>query len=385
MPTGRTKNLFYRLALPFLAPSPGRHPLLNTEGGPLQTPAAFERLMRAHHVLGSSAWLEKGDRSLVIYTVSSRPRHVPAPETLYRVASITKMATALAALSCVTEGLLSLDEPVLPRFPAEGRAPELEGVTLRHLLSHTAGLSDPPNLETLLLQKAPFPQALSGCRFAEPGAAFRYSNLGFGLVGCLLEAVLNQPVSRIFEERVFAPLGLNAFLDPSGLDESRIMPITRVLPWHPEKDLTVTPLGRIPLDSPDPLRHYGHTAGSLYIDLPSLRRLLVCLREDGAPLLAPSVGQQMRKIHAKYGSLSPTLSYGLGLLCIQDAALSSSRIWGHQGFAYGCADGAFWEEDTGCLIIFVNGGASEARIGRLGLCNRDVLFWALRKEFPRWT
>ena len=93
----------------------------------------------------------------------------------------------------------------------------------------------------------------------------------------------------------------------------------------------------------------------------------------------------MRKIHAEYGALSPTLSYGLGLLCIQDAALSSSRIWGHQGFAYGCADGAFWEEETGCLIIFVNGGASEARIGRLGLCNRDVLFWALRKEFPRWT
>ena len=92
----------------------------------------------------------------------------------------------------------------------------------------------------------------------------------------------------------------------------------------------------------------------------------------------------MKKEHADYGKLSPTLSYGLGLLIIRDPSLSDSRILGHQGFAYGCVDGAFWEESTGRLLITLNGGCSEARTGRLGLSNRDFIRWAFRKELPSW-
>ncbi len=122
----------------------------------------------------------------------------------------------------------------------------------------------------------------------------------------------------------------------------------------------------------------------MYTDIDSLAALLRCLMNDGSPLISGDLGREARRVHAVYGALSPTLSYGLGLLIIQDPALSSSRILGHQGFAYGCADAAFWEEDTGRMIIFLNGGCSEARSGRLGLCNRDVLKLFLQKEFPRW-
>ena len=52
--------------------------------------------------------------------------------------------------------------------------------------------------------------------------------------------------------------------------------------------------------------------------------------------------------------------------------------------AYGCVDGAFIEEGTGRKVVFLNGGASEAREGKLGLVNKDVLTWAFRKEFPEW-
>ena len=72
------------------------------------------------------------------------------------------------------------------------------------------------------------------------------------------------------------------------------------------------------------------------------------------------------------------------MLFIRDPALSSGRIVGHQGFAYGCADGAFFEEDTGRILITLNGGASEARQGRLGLLNRDLLRFAFKKEVPSW-
>lgn len=61
------------------------------------------------------------------------------------------------------------------------------------------------------------------------------------------------------------------------------------------------------------------------------------------------------------------------------------RILGHQGFAYGCVNGAFYEEGTGRRVILLNGGASEARMGRLGRINRDILRWALREDNDAWT
>ena len=83
--------------------------------------------------------------------------------------------------------------------------------------------------------------------------------------------------------------------------------------------------------------------------------------------------------YTEVGLLSMRLSYGLGLLIVEDRSLSPRRLLGHQGFAYGCADGAFLEEGTGRQIVFLNGGCSEARRGRLGLCNRDVLAFGLKQ------
>ena len=122
----------------------------------------------------------------------------------------------------------------------------------------------------------------------------------------------------------------------------------------------------------------------MYTTVQSLQKLLnvLILNENG--FLSPSTLEEMKKQHASYGSLSPTLSYGLGLLQIRDPRISSSRVLGHQGFAYGCGDGAFWEEETGRLLIFLNGGCSEARSGRLGSANRDFMIWAFRKELPSW-
>jgi len=122
----------------------------------------------------------------------------------------------------------------------------------------------------------------------------------------------------------------------------------------------------------------------MYTTARSLRKLLDILISDGAGFLSPDSVAEMKKQHASYGALSPTLSYGLGLLRIDDPAISPSRLLGHQGFAYGCADGAFWEEETGRLVIFLNGGCSEARTGRLGSANRDFAAWAFRKELPSW-
>ena len=148
--------------------------------------------------------------------------------------------------------------------------------------------------------------------------------------------------------------------------------------------MRITKLGRIPLGSPDPLFHYGHTAGSMYTDLPSLVRMTLCIRDGGSPFLSPKYSGIMQKEMASYGSLSPTLSYGSGLLIIRDKRISDSVVFGHQGFAYGCVDGSFWEASSGRILVSLNGGCSEARSGRIGLANLDFCRWAFRKELPEW-
>ena len=101
---------------------------------------------------------------------------------------------------------------------------------------------------------------------------------------------------------------------------------------------------------------------------------------DGKRLVSAEMMAEMTKVQ----SSTPTRTYGLVLVLLNRPAISERRLLGHQGFAYGCVDGAFIEEGTGRKVIFLNGGASEARNGKLGLVNQDVLTWAFGKEFPEW-
>jgi len=386
MPTTAFKNILYRALLPFCAPKCPKDPVCRTEGHPLIRPGEYVHLLRKHHILGSAAIISSGQDSALICSDSEEPCHHADPDTFFRVASITKMATAAVTMRLAEQKILELDEPVSTWLSFEQSEELLRGITLRRLLSHTSGLTDPPALERDLEKGVVLPEVLRNIPGREERLnEFHYSNLGFGMIGCVMESAMGQPVSRIFEEELFIPLGMRSTLEGCALPADRIMPVTRVLPWKKDQDLILTSLGKRPLKEPDPLRHFGHTAGSMYTDVRSLFTLLNQLKEDGEDsFLSRFSREEIRKQHASYGKLSPALSYGLGLLRIRDSRLSDGVIYGHQGFAYGCADGAFWEETTGRTLIMLNGGCSEARNGRLGKANEDLMHWAFRKELPAW-
>lgn len=387
MPTSPMKNLLYRAALPFGAPSP--HKLMRhiQEGQELNHLPYYEHLMIRHHVLGASLLLEDGARRAEVHTTVTVPMHRAQPETLYRVASITKMATALVTLSCIGDGLFSLDTPVKALLPDSPHADVLEGVTVQHLLSHTSGLQDTAEMDSALRDGRTYDDVLAAAavRGGKPGQRMIYTNFGFGLMGCLLENVTGQPLDELFRQRLFAPLGMRATLDASTLNEEQIMPISRVLPYHAGQDVTITALGRNTIEELDPMHHFGHTAGAMYTDARSLASLLKLIHNRGAAgneqLIPRHLMEQMTSMQAS----TPTRAYGLGLVLLDRPKLWPERLIGHQGFAYGCVDGAFIEEGTGRIVVFLNGGASEARKGKLGLVNQDVLKWALTKEMPSWT
>ena len=384
MPTSRLKNTVYRFLLPFSKTNSGTDPVSGVYGHSLTHADAFRQLIRRHHVLGSSTLIESGNLSSVICTSSICPPHAAQPDSFFRVASITKTATSLLTLRLADCDILSLDAPVSHYLRSFYSGSSLDGITIRHLLSHTSGLVDPAGLESSLEKGVPFTDLLHDSRQFPAGSSFHYSNLGYGLIGCILEALLDRPVSGIFNDFLFSPLHMNATLEGCILPRDKIVPVVRVLPYRERNEMILTPLGSKQLTEADPLRHYGHTAGSMYTDIASLQTMFHVLIYGENGFLSGNILSEMKKEHAVYGKLSPTLSYGLGLLIVKDPSVSNSRILGHQGFAYGCVDGAFWEESTGRLLITLNGGCSEARSGRLGLSNRDFMRWAFRKELPSW-
>jgi CubicO group peptidase (beta-lactamase class C family) len=137
------------------------------------------------------------------------------PKTDFRLASFTKQFTALAIMLLVHDSKLRYDEPItgiFPDFPAYGRA-----ITIRHLLTHTAGLPDYEDLmaptytathqiqddEVLALlehQTAP--------KFA-PGTKWAYSNSGYVLLGLIVAKVSGLPFWEFLHDRIFGPLGMH--------------------------------------------------------------------------------------------------------------------------------------------------------------------------------
>ena len=138
------------------------------------------------------------------------------PETLYDVASLTKVvSTTSAAMLLHQRGLLDLETPLgelLPGFVV-GRDPAQHGrrVTLRHLLAHSSGLPG----YVPLFHTATTPYAvLRGCLElpiqAEPGTRAEYSDPGFILLGKAIETLIHEELASWVRREVFAPLSMTA-------------------------------------------------------------------------------------------------------------------------------------------------------------------------------
>lgn len=146
-------------------------------------------------------------------------------DSVYQTASLSKWLTAWGVMALVEEGAIELDAPV-ETYLTRWRLPESEfdtsGVTVRRLLSHTAGLvdglgydgfDDPGDVQTLeqsLTRAADASPGKDGVVRvgAEPGAGWAYSGGGYTLLQLLIEEVSGQTFSAFMDARVFTPMGL---------------------------------------------------------------------------------------------------------------------------------------------------------------------------------
>lgn len=145
------------------------------------------------------------------------PRPVEAG-TLYDLASLTKVVgLTTACMMLVDQDKLALDAPVA-RYVPEFRGPMKDRVTIRQLLTHSAGLvADLPLYEQTTTRRAALAAVDTTTLFAPPGTTYRYSDLSAIVLMQAVERASGEPLDRFLAAHVFGPLGMPAtrFLTPA--------------------------------------------------------------------------------------------------------------------------------------------------------------------------
>jgi CubicO group peptidase (beta-lactamase class C family) len=195
------------------------------DGATAKVDAYLKAEMQRQRIPGASLAVIK-NRHIILakgYGLANIEHQVPSkPETIFQSGSMGKQFTATAVMMLIEAGKLSLSDPITKYFT---NAPETwKKITVRHLLTHTAGTTDYPDdfdfrrdyTEAELLKRAEaIPLAF------QPGEKWSYSNLGYVLLGILIHRVSGQFYGDFLQERVFKPLGMTT---ASIISEADIVP-----------------------------------------------------------------------------------------------------------------------------------------------------------------
>lgn len=169
--------------------------------------------LRQTRTPGIAVSIVAGDRVVYAkgYGNSATQGGVPVtPNTIFRIASVTKILTAVTLLGAADSAGVSLDSPIGDRV-GELPAP-FRSLTLHQLLSHTAGLTIGPIPETSGDSTGALASAVSQvparAAFLSPGEIFSYSNLGYVLAGRAIEVITRQSFADAVQRRLLLPLGM---------------------------------------------------------------------------------------------------------------------------------------------------------------------------------
>jgi CubicO group peptidase (beta-lactamase class C family) len=287
----------------------------------------------------------------VIGVEDARSKQPVAPETLFRIASITKSVTAIAILQLVEQGHFKLDTPVaelLPTAPINNAWNGSDPVRVVHLLSHTAGFDDThPNafysdvelrgahLDALLRHPAPLKARW------RPGTVHSYSNPGYWVLGAILEAHYRKRWDDIVKQQVLDPLGMK---DTLSLTSQALK--LRHASGHAGSDMHDTGIA------------FGtaQADGALWcnaLDLAKLGRFLMTNGASAPGVLGASLVRDMKR-HQQTLAAAAGLDYGYGV-GLQPRTLYGVQWQGHTGGDIGALSSMHFREDAGMgYVLLVN-------------------------------
>lgn len=241
------------------------------------------------------------------FAVGEAARGVAAtPGHLFQIGSITKSLTAMAAFALAGRGRLDLDarvQDLLPDLPLPA-----EPIAVGHLLEHSSGL--PNSLDPTGFLDVPGGRLWTG--FA-PGSHYSYCNLGYALLGAIVERAAGMAFPRALETLVLRPIGMAGARPSIRMADRAAFAAGHVrlredVPWLPGAPLA--PARWIEFDNAA-----GSVAARALDMVPYLRRLVALGRGRGAPLFSDALASRYRA--PTIAADLPGARYGNGLMHLE--------------------------------------------------------------------
>jgi CubicO group peptidase (beta-lactamase class C family) len=339
------------------------------------TAARLERIVRAHQAErhapsvvasvvrdGVPAWSTAVGRADVAGTQART-------DSSYRIGSISKTFTAILVMRLRDAGAISLDDPVSAHIPAVGES----RVTVRQALGHLSGIQREPPGDIWVSGQMPdwtgLERSLASVEWVLPaGRRFHYSNLGYALLGRVVEERTGRPWAEAVREQICLPLGLeHTHVErPDGAAVGYFV--------HPWTDAAVVE-EPIAVDAVSP-------AAQLWSTVEDLGRLLTFLAEPDPAVLAGESVDEMATLVVMAEQQRWTLGFGLGLMLLRrgDRVLA-----GHAGAMPGFLAAAFTSRaDRVGAAVLTNTGRGADPVDLAGQLVEAVLD-AEPATPPAWT
>ncbi len=365
----------------------------------------IQSLQKKYSVVGLSAVAVKNG-SVAWHTnfgLADIERAVPVTDrTKFRIASISKTITTTAVMQLWEKGKFKLDDDISsylgyrvanPKFP---QTP----ITFRHLLTHTSSLTEnshydqflqvaynaattAPDLKELLCAGGTYYNDGASFSTNAPGKTFDYSNLGFGVLGTLVEMITGERFHLYCSKNILKPLGMEATFNPAFLPEINDLAVMYSPDESGFKAENDNYKGVKPADRIGAAYQPGQNAlvfapqGGLRVSALDLSKFMVQFMDrkplGSKPVLKKStIDMMLREQWTNGEANSEYRGRGLGFQRTQNVVPGETWI-GHTGSAYGLYSSMFFlpKESTGVILI-TNGSKPGAKDREFYLMQREI-------------
>jgi len=298
-----------------------------------------------------------------------------ATGTKFRIASLSKLVTAICALTLVDEGLIGLDIDVSNYFGYEVKNPHFPDtpITARMLMQHTSSIFDSgaflvsrdnESSESVryLIERG------SSFRRNKPGTLFEYSNFGYAILGSLCERVTGKSLDTFAREVIFDPLGIDAAFVPKNLHDTQSIAVL----YDDRHEVIQTVVAQLAVTESDTPGHDLHLAhANLTISAVDYAKILAMLggggELDGVRILSSELVNQMHDADVD------AVSYNQGLATrysVGDFIAREGFYW-HTGSSHGSFSQNVYKLSPNRGVVVITTGAAVQRLesGMIDVCN----------------
>jgi CubicO group peptidase (beta-lactamase class C family) len=322
-----------------------------------------------------------------------------ASDTIFRLASMTKPIVGAAMMMLWEQGKWTLDDPVAKHIPEfaglkvatpNGEVPQTKPMTMRQLMSHTAGfdvnagyakanLGD-SDLQAMIDKLAKLPLA------AQPGSDWRYGP-SVDIQGYIVEKLSGQSLDVFLRTKIFEPLGMK----DTGfwVDASKVDRVTKMFTYGPDKRIIAAPRQGDPSSKPVFLSGSGGLLSTTDDYFRFAQMMLDGGEANGKRFLKASTVQLMRtNVLAEgvavdtFGPSLPGIGFGLDFAIVMDPAVANTSE-GRNSFYWGGAFGTwFWIDPTNDVVVVgmmqnVNGSTPSGGSPQVRPLSRQLVYQAL--------